>query len=623
MEKGKVASVMGAYNSLNGIPCCANSYLLTDVLRKEWGFNGVVISDGSAIDKLYTHHKYVSSLEEGAAMALKAGCDMSLRDEYRVGLKKAYEKGLIDDEDLSVAAIRVINLRSRLGLDTIYDVNNPYKNIPYSVVECKKHQDLALEAATKSIVLLKNDGLLPLKKRKDNPIKIALIGDAFRTIYYGDYSGTPDNNLTLLDCIKSDIDNSYEIKWVGERNNEVTIPANCLYRAENHAYDGILGFSSDYYESDRCQGPISLSRQDLTLDLYPNEDQSIKKYKEISACWSSSLKAPLSGRYTISFSASGNCRIIIDGKTVLQKNNKQGFKATFDAAFDKGKTYPINIICEGINKNCPISLTWKTPFNENEANPVSLAKQSDVAILFLRDDNSSEGRDRKDLKLNESYIELIKDVTSANANTILLLGGSTSLSLTEISKLPKSILYAWIGGQGESKAISNILFGKTNPSGKIPLTFYKDESQLPPLDDYNIKNGRSYEYFKGDILYPFGYGLSYTEFRYDKPQIKIGDKLELLVSTTITNTGEYDGDEIVQCYLSSPSWEATGLIKKLVGYKRISIKKGESKLVEFNISEDSFKRWNIKEKAWKTSRGEFSISLVPHSGKHNDVSFTY
>ena len=166
-----------------------------------------------------------------------------------------------------------------------------------------------------------------------------------------------------------------------------------------------------------------------------------------------------------------------------------------------------------------------------ENTPAKLAKCSDIVILFVRDDNSSEGRDRKSLKLSEAQVDLIKEVTSANPNTVLLLGGGSALSLAEVASLPKSLLYVWIAGQGESQAICDILQGKVNPSGKTPVTFYADERQLPPLDDYDIRNGRSYQYFKGDVLYPFGFGLSYTDFTYAKPKMESDRKSTRLNSS--------------------------------------------------------------------------------------------
>ena len=625
VTQGRVTSIMGAYNALNGIPCCANSFLLNDVLRNEWGFDGVVISDGSAIDKLYTHHKYVPSLENGAAMALKAGCDMSLRDEYRKGLYLAYQQGMISEEDLNCAVRRVLNLRARLGLDEGTSRGNPYTAVPYSVVESKAHQALALEAAQKSMVLLKNEGILPLEL-KDKTIKIGLIGEAFKTVYYGDYSGMPENNVTLFDCLTREVGKYAQLSWIKERSKEELIPYNYLKRSDDQAYDGILGFSGEYYESDKLQGDVILSRQDLMLDFTPITDTQLRPYKQLSARWTSQLKVPQSGRYILSLMASGNTRMYINGKKVAQKSNSQKVQASFEILLEQSKEYNIKIECEGVNVKSPVRLTWTPPFSEDEDTPAKLASRSDVVVLFIRDDNSSEGRDRKNLNLGDAQIELIKQVTTANPNTILLLGSGSVLALDKIVKLPKALLNVWIGGQGESQAICDLLLGRVNPSGKTAVTFFTDETQLPPIDDYNVKNGRSYQYFKGDILFPFGYGLSYTDYLYGTPKMKknkIKDGEPIIVTTEITNTGERDGEEIVQCYLSSPDWEKHGLKQKLVGYKRIFLKSGETKRVEFRLTKEKLLRWDMKSNRWGVSTHQYEVSIAPHSGIRNLVSFTY
>ena len=625
--RGYVKSIMGAYNALNGIPCCANSMLLTDVLRKEWGFEGVVISDGSAIDKLYTHHKYVPNLEEGAALALRAGCDMSLRDEYRPGLKKAYHKGLITEHDLNVAVARVLDLRARLGLDKGTDQGNPYKNTPYSVVECERHQQLALEAAEKSMILLKNEGVLPLKpdasKRKLN---FALIGDAFKSVYYGDYIGMPEYNRTLLEAFTHDAGRLANLTWMGERSQEVLIPSHLLTQTADQAYDGILGFTARYYEGTKVGKEAALTRQDLTLDFKLAEDAALKQKEVRAASWTSTLKAPQSGRYMFYLEASGRGKLFINGKQMLSKYNGHRFKTSCEVVLKEGEEYKLKVDCEELNTQMPIRLTWTPPFKGTDDTPAKLAKRSDVAILFVRDDNSSEGRDRKNLNLSDAHIELIKEVCAANPKTILLLGGGSTLALKDIIEGPAALLNVWIAGQGEAQAISNILLGKTNPSGKTAVTFCADESELPALDDYDITHGRSYQYFKGKELFPFGFGLSYTNYQYGKPKMKHrklqqGDKVE--VSTEIRNTGKYAGEEVVQCYLSSPTWQKQGLKQKLVGYQRVSLKPGQAKTVKFCIQEEQLKRWNKDKDEWGLNGNQYNLSVVPCSNQQNAVSFTY
>lgn len=623
--KGGAASVMGAYNALNGVPCCANAYLLNDVLRKEWGFRGVVISDGSAIEKIYTHHKYASTPAEAAAMALKSGCDMSLRDEYRDGLRRAYTEKLIDDDDLDRAVERVLELRVRLGLDG--DIGgNPYVDIPYSVVECPAHRELALEAAEKSMVLLKNDGLLPLELGSGDVRKIALIGDAFNTVYYGDYSASPEINEVLWDCLRDAVGSRAELSWVGERTKEETVPSRYLSRGVGEAHDGILGFTGEYYADKEAVGTPLLVRQDLVLDFVPAMDDKLKSAKDLSARWASVLQAPLTGRYSFMFEGSGRVSIRIDGKVVFRKGSNQKVRGSFELPLVKGQEYQVEVEACGMKAQQAVRLSWRPPFDDKGVTPEKLAKESDVAILFLRDDNSSEGRDRKDLHWGEAQIELIRKVTEANPNTILILGSGSPLMLAPFVRLPKAILNVWMGGQGEARAITHILLGKVNPSGKTPVTFFADERQLPPMDSYDVTKGRSYQYFKGDVMFPFGYGLSYTRFEYSRPVVdksRMSGSDTLSVEVTVSNKGGYDGEEIVQCYLSAPQWAVGGLKQKLIGHKRVFMAKGESRKVSFTVCREDLLRWNVNVKEWTALAGKYEVSVVPHSGEKNAVSFVY
>jgi beta-glucosidase len=625
VTKGRAASVMSAYNALNGIPCSANKFLLTDVLRTEWGFKGVVISDGSAIDKLYTHHKYVPSPEQGAALALKAGCDMSLRDEYREGLRQAYAKKLVTAEDIDKAVERVLTLRVRLGINAPSE-KNPYTRIPDSVVESFNHRQLALEAAQKSMVLLKNENILPIHLKNEQIKKIGLIGEAFKTVYYGDYSGTPEHNTTLFESISAAVAQDARLKWVGEQTKEEPIPSSVLVRSDNQAYDGLLGFTSEYSNSNEITSAPSLVRQDLTLNFTPDKDQQLLSYQRLSARWVTTLVAPVTGNYTIAFSGSGHIKMYLHDSLVINKTSASGTRSVFNVSLNKNGRYAVRIECSDMNVHVPVKLTWRPPFNENDETPEMIAKQSDLVILFIRDDNSSEGKDRKSLSLTAGQIELINKVTQANPNTILLLGGGTALSLTNIINRPKALLNVWIGGQGEAQAISDILFGKVNPSGKLAMTIFANEQQLPPIDNYNVTNGRSYQYFKGDVLFPFGYGLSFTSFQYAAPavnKLRFSGNEHVVATVKVSNTGDYDGEEVVQCYLSSPDWEKGGLTKKLVGYKRVFIKKGETKPVEFTLSKECFLRWNIQKKDWRLTTHHYAISIVAHSGLKNPVSFYY
>lgn len=509
VERGKVASIMGAYNALNGIPCCASPWLLTDVLRHQWGFNGVVISDGSAVDKICSRHHYTQTKAEAAAVALKAGCDMSLRDEYRQGLRDALKLGLVTVADIDIAVKRVLDLRKRLGINSPDDYS-PYSGIPYSVVESEEHRHLALEAAEKSIVLLKNEGnLLPLKL--DGKPRIALIGDAFRTTYYGDYAPNPEHNLTLFDCLSSELKGKAHLRWIRTKNAQSVLSKKLLSQPTEKAYDGIVS-------------------------LYNNREQ------------------------------------------------------------EKAEAY------------------------DNPDSLVSVVRSSDIAVLYIRDDNSSEGRDRKTLNLSESQLELIRTVCKANRNTILLLGSGTTNILTSVAHLPKSILSVWIAGEGEAQAIANVLIGRISPSGKTSMTYYADERQLPALDDYDVTHGRSYQYFRGAVLYPFGFGLSYTTFEYSRPTIYHEANGEYTAMVDVKNTGKMAADEVVQCYASCPEWQKSGLKRRLVAYSRVNLKAGERKTISLPIPHAQLCRYDSISNQWHEVSERYTIDVVPNSAATNSVT---
>ncbi|PPL02766.1 glycoside hydrolase family 3 protein [Parapedobacter indicus] len=605
VEEGNAASVMGAYNALNGIPCCANPFLLTDVLRDEWGFDGVVMSDGSAVEKIYTHHHYADSPEEGAAKALLAGCDMSLRDEYREGLKKALLAGMITEKDIERALFRVLKQRFRLGM---FDADSvvPYSHIPASVIESEAHRKLALEAARKSIVLLENkDKILPLDAGKK--MKIALIGNDFQRTYYGDYSGLPDSNQTLYEVLQRRYGDTVDWQWVAESSREEPVASQYMIRGESFAYEGKLGLTGYYFANGNLEGDPVTIRHDHQVDYRSaaDADLAIRRLTEASVRWETNLHAPVSGDFTLIFRGDADLTVKIGSRVYQQKSGEQPLAIT--AELDRSTPCPIRIEARNIRLNGNVEMTWKWPSGNVNMTPERVAAQSDVAIIFLRDDLAYEGRDRETLAVQPHQAALVKAVGKVNPNTILLFGSSAPLLVGELAPHVKALLNVWIAGQGESEALAEILFGETNPSGKSPVTFFSDEKQLPPLDDYNITHGRSYQYFKGDVRYPFGYGLSYTEFNYRNLKVKNLGTDSLLVEVQVSNVGNYDGEEVVQCFATHSVWEDSGLLRRLVGFQRVYVPKGKTIFVQIPIAKQPFERWNAESDEWVTRQGAYKL----------------
>ncbi|WP_195655613.1 beta-glucosidase [Bacteroides sp. 1001136B_160425_E2] len=620
--RGKATSVMGAYNALNGVPCCANEFLLTDVLRKEWGFEGVVMSDGSAIGNISNKHKYKANGAEGAAAALQAGCDMALRDEYGKALRQALNRGLIEEKDIDIALNRVLTLRKRLGILTSSAAKTPYERPNNNIVECEAHRQLAYEAACKSIVLLKNENVLPLNAEKLKTV--ALIGDAFKKVYYGDYSGRSEQNTTLLDALIEGYQDKIKFLWAGDGNENVVVPEANLVRPAKYEYEGKLGLTGYYYNRPKIEGKPIFEQHDLTLDFKAVDSEKLRRFGKLSAYWTSSLVPGETGEHILSLEGTGDMKLYIDKKLVIDRPGNRG-KVSAAISLVANKSYEIRIECENMNKKDKFRFLWCPPVDVSTAAPEKMARDADVAIVFIRDNSGAEGRDRTSLAMNPEQISMVKRISQANKNTIVLFGSSAPLMLGEIVPYAKALLNVWIGGQGEAQAISDILFGKVNPSGKTPVTFYADEKQLPPLDDYNVKNGRSYQYFNGDILFPFGYGLSYTKYRYSPPQLQkkqIGRKGTIKLSIMIKNEGAYDGDEVVQCYVSSDKWNGEQLKQKLLDFTRVHLKKGETKMVTFDIPVEKLQRWNVIKHCWEIQPGQYRLSVVPNSQSKNVVDFS-
>lgn len=618
VKDGKVASVMAAYNALNGVPCTSNSFLLEEVLRKEWGFDGVTISDGSAVEKIYTHHKYKENLAEASAAALLAGCNMSLRDEYREGLREAYAQKLVAEKDLDEAVRHVLELRVRLGMFDSY-FTSPYATISENVVECEKHQKLAQKAAEKSIILLKNDGVLPINYLGK---KIALIGDAFNKVYYGDYSGMPEHNYTLLDVLKKEIGNKAKLMWISDfSEEEEIIPSACFLREAIYDYEGRLGLTGEYFLNPDLTGEPVLKQHDLTLDVSTDRKVFASNTIGISARWHSALIAPETGIYKLYFKGASDVKLYLNGKLILDQTVRK-IKASVEVKLEAQKENQLVIEARNMQKNGHYALSWEIPRKKQTESPESVAASSDLAVVFIRDDRASEGKDRTTLAMTDHQKTFVEKIIQANPNTVVIVGASTPLLLKEVAKKSAALLNIWIAGQGEAQALSNILLGKVNPSGKTPVTFVVDENELPPLDDYNMKNGRSYQYFKGNVLFPFGYGLSYTTFKYGKPiveQERISKKEYLRVVTPITNTGNMDGEEVVQCYVNSPLW--SDLNRKLVAFKRVFIPKGKTVNITIDIPTSSLKRWSVQKHTWQVLEGSYELHVVPNAGASNSCSF--
>ncbi len=612
VKEGKVYSVMCAYNRFQGLPCCGSPFLLNEILRKEWNFKGYVVSDCDAVDDIYSTHKLVPTLAEAAAIALKAGTDLNCGRAYSA-LLEAVKKGLVNEADIDTAVKRLFKARFLLGMFDPED-SVPYAKIPYSVVNSPKHQALALEAARKSIVLLQNrNNTLPLPK---NLKSIAVIGpNANDTeVLLGNYKGTPADPITPLRGIREKLGSKVKIfhetgtDWAEGIPVLTPVPSDFLKPSPESRDNGL---KAEYFNNSEFKGEPFLKRIDPEINFnwwdkapFPELDDD-----NFSIRWSGYLLPPLSGYYYLGGEGFNSFKIYIDNQLIASfKSIHEPSKVYKKIYLEKGKFYHLKIELSHYYGDARIHLLWKKPAIDEMERAVEAARKADAVVLFLGLSPQLEGEemdvevkgfkggDRLSLDLPENQqvlLEKVVEVSSGKPMVLVLLNGSP-LSINRAVEIVPAIIEAWYPGQAGGKAIADVLFGDYNPAGRLPVTFYRSIDDLPEFKDYRI-NGRTYRYFKKEPLFPFGYGLSYTRFRYSKlnfpKSIRAGEDLNLDVE--VENAGKLDGEEVVQVYLSRPDSDSLfNPIRWLAGYKRIFLRKGEKQKVNFKIEPEQMKTFD-------------------------------
>lgn len=604
ITEGKAQSIMSAYPAINGIPCSANKWLLYDILRKEWGFNGYVVSDCGAVSNLFHAHHFSSTMEDAAAAAMKAGLDLECNGfcdqcaTYVDFLKIALDLGKVTEQDIENAAFRVLRTRFKLGM---FDDPSlvPYSSISPSVIGCKTHSDLSLETARQSIVLLKNTGVLPLDKKKVK--SIAVLGINAASCEFGDYSGIPVNDpVSPLEGIKKEVDartQVYTLPWRGNLSGFDLIPSDCFF----YEKDGDLksGLKTEYFVGD-TQNKFS---ETVIKQLYfEPANQAPDKNIPIPPMlvrWSGVIVPKTSGDYVLGVSKKGNARIYIDDVLMYENNQGMLVNDTVWMKFQAGQSYKFKMEYKDEGGSF-CSLRWNTPITDSKdlyVEEKKLAKKCDVVILVMGINKSieMEGRDRQTIELPEDQKSFIKEIYKVNPKTILVLVAGSQLAINWEKRNLPGIINAWYPGENGGTAIAEVLFGKYNPAGRLPLTYYDSLDKIPAFNNYDLNKGRTYMYYTHEPLFPFGYGLSYTEFAYsdisiDQTNIKVGDSIKVKVK--VRNTGMYDGEEVVQLYLRNIDSGNNRPIKQLKGFKRISLKQNEMKEVEFMIDRNAMSFWN-------------------------------
>ncbi|OJV87519.1 MAG: beta-glucosidase [Bacteroidia bacterium 44-10] len=611
VKDGKAASIMSAYNAINDLPCTANPWLLTKVLRHDWGFSGYVVSDCGGPSLLVSAMKYVKTKEAAATLSIKAGLDLECGDDvYMEPLFNAYKQYMVSEADIDTAAYRVLRARMRLGFFDDPDYN-PYSKIPVSVIGSEKHKELALEAARQSIVLLKNSKkTLPIDSRKVK--SIAVVGINSANSEFGDYSGTPANEpVSILQGIRNLVSNNVKIVYAPWKSAKDGME---LIQGDNFPE----GLKAEYFNNMKLEGEPVVRREEwINFEPANQAPDPFLPASPLSIRWTGKLRPSLSGNYTFSFSHDDGARLSIDGKMLLDKWHGTGIAIDTAAIYlEAGRDYELKAEYYDDRDYALARLQWRVPEIERkerielygEAGKAARECDMVIAVLGINKTIEREGKDRPDIFLPEDQQEFIEEIYKINPNTVVILVAGSSLAINWMQDHIPAIVNAWYPGEQGGTAVAEVLFGRYNPGGRLPLTYYNSLEELPPFDDYDITKGRTYQYFTGKPLYPFGYGLSYTTFRYGKPEIKdLGE--ELLVSFDVRNSGSYDGDEVSQVYVKLPDVGVVTPNKELKGFARNRIRKGENKRVEIKIRKDLLRYWNETQNNFVTPAGSYTFMI--------------
>jgi beta-glucosidase len=580
--EGKADSVMCAYNAVDGVPACASTMLLQKYLHEQWGFQGYIVSDCGAINDILRGHKYRSTMSEASAVAVKAGTDLTCGNEYR-SLVDAVKAGYVTEQEIDAALVRLFTARFRLGM---FDPPErvAYARIPYSENDTAAHRQIALQAARESIVLLKNEkGVLPLAASVK---RIAVIGPAADDpdALLGNYNGIPSSIVTPLEGLRRQFaktDVRFALGSTYTTVSQALVPADVLGQ----------GVEAEYFDNADFNGQPKLKRREPRIYFnYDMGDRAVVAAlprRGFSIRWTGTLHAPYTGEYTIGFQGG---RVLIDGEEKVGATAAMGPRGFRQASVTLQAGHDYKLVAEFRQTafGSATELVWIPPAETALAGAVETVKSADAAVVFVGLNANLEGEemrvnipgfsggDRTSLDLPEPQEKLLHAVIETGKPVIVVLMSGSALAANFAKERAAAVLEGWYGGEEAGTAIAETLAGANNPSGRLPVTFYRSSDQLPPFDDYSMK-GRTYRYFTGDALFAFGSGLSYSTFHYSGLKATKPSH----ISVRVKNDSKRPGDEVVQLYVTGGS-----AIRQLCGFRRVHLAAGESREVEFTLGPD-------------------------------------
>ncbi len=625
VQQGNVQQVMCAYQRFEGDPCCGSNRLLTQILRDEWGYKGLVVSDCGAINDFYVRgrHEVSKDAPTASAKAVLSGTDVECGQVYR-NLPEAVRRGEISEKDIDVSVRRLLKGRFELG-EFDPDSEVEWTSIPLSVVASPKHKRLALEMGREQMVLLQNKGnLLPLKKSDASRIMVMGPNAADSTMLWGIYFGQPSHTVTPLEGIASKIgkvpySKACEITSLSESQSIFDKIANS---------SGSKGLYAEYWNNVDMEGePVATAFYTSPLQL-DNGGNTVFAPKVNLTNFTTRMKgffvAENNETLNFNFIHDDGMRIIVNGDTIFNRWRKDyAIGRTAKLKVEKGKRYDIELNYMQLDDGATLRFDIDRDKKITTSDVVAQTKNADI-IIFVGgispnlereeakvDAPGFDGGDRSSIELPQAQRDVLKALHLAGKKIVFVNCSGSAVALAPETETCDAIIQAWYAGEQGGHALADVIFGDYNPSGKLSVTFYKDDSQLPPFDDYTMSN-RTYRYFKGQPLFPFGYGLSYTSFLMGKPKFKNGK-----ITVKVTNTGNVDGTEIVQVYMKNLA-DVNGPVKSLRGYSRVDLKAGETKMVSIPFERALFEGWDEGTNTMRVVPGKYEL-MVGSSSLDSDL----
>jgi len=593
--EGGALSMMTSYNSVNGVPANLNPDVKR-IVKEQWGMNGFVVSDAGDVLGTVKDHHYLTEYKDAVAQSIKSGID-SITDDHAVSkqaLHEALKEGLLTEDDMDIALCNTFRVRFRLG-EFDPEERNPYASIPESIIGKPQHAELARLAVCKNIVLLKNDkNLLPLNGEKLN--KAAIIGPLGNIVYRDWYSGSLPYAVTAFEGIAG--------KLPGKQVS---------FHSGNHQVK-LKSITNGKYVS-------LMNDEHITLIADQDDEHCAELFEVTDWGWDShTLRTLASGKYVTTndqhLTANAediwgwftrevlHIRYHADDCTTLQTWNHRAVTA--------GRDGKLEVVREQTAEAAERFHAVKEKDGVKEA--VAAAKSSDVAIVVVGNHpliNGKETMDRPGLTLPASQMRLIREVHAVNPNTVVVIVGSYPYAINELQELVPAIVYTSHAGQELGNAIADVLFGDYSPAGRLNMTWYRSVDQLPSMMDYDIiKGNRTYQYFEGDALYPFGHGLTYSKFTYSGLRVNentLSNGGEITVSIDVENVGTVASDEVVQLYVRAEKSRVKRPLKQLIGFERIHMAAGEKQTVQFEVKADDLRFWDVTREHYCLESGHYTL----------------